>query len=43
VLNAERAWVEPDQVANAWTTERLSAWAQAKPLGGNSREIAATS
>jgi DNA polymerase (family 10) len=27
VQNAERAWVEPDRVANAWPAERLRAWA----------------
>jgi DNA polymerase (family 10) len=26
-LNAERAWIEPDRIANAWTAERLTAWA----------------
>jgi DNA polymerase (family 10) len=26
-LQAERAWVEPEQVANVWPAERLSAWA----------------
>jgi DNA polymerase (family X) len=25
-LNAERAWIEPDRIANAWTAERLLAW-----------------
>lgn len=25
-LNAERAWIEPDRVANAWPAERLLAW-----------------
>ena len=29
-LNAERAWVEPARVANAWTAERLHAWVRAK-------------
>jgi DNA polymerase (family 10) len=29
-LNAERAWVEPDRVANAWPAERLVAWTAAK-------------
>ena len=27
VQNAERAWIERDQVANAWPAERLRAWA----------------
>jgi DNA polymerase (family X) len=31
VLNAERAWVEPDRIANAWSAERLVAWARQKP------------
>jgi DNA polymerase (family 10) len=26
-LNAERAWVEPSRVANAWSAEKLVAWA----------------
>jgi DNA polymerase (family X) len=26
-LNAERAWVDPDRVANTWPAERLLAWA----------------
>jgi DNA polymerase (family 10) len=26
-LNAERAWVDPDRVANTWSPERLVAWA----------------
>ncbi|HMJ56577.1 MAG TPA: DNA polymerase/3'-5' exonuclease PolX [Polyangiaceae bacterium] len=29
-LNAERAWVERDRVANAWTAERLIAWTAEK-------------
>jgi DNA polymerase (family 10) len=29
-LNAERAWVEPDRVANAWAPDRLLAWVKAK-------------
>jgi DNA polymerase (family 10) len=29
-LNAERAWVEPDRVANAWSAERLVAWTEKK-------------
>jgi DNA polymerase (family X) len=28
-LHAERAWVDPDRVANAWTGDRLLAWATA--------------
>jgi DNA polymerase (family 10) len=27
-LNAERAWVDPGRVANAWSPERLLAWAK---------------
>lgn len=27
--NAERAWVDPDQVVNTWDAERLVAWARA--------------
>jgi DNA polymerase (family 10) len=27
VLNAERAWIEPDRIANTWSAERLAAWA----------------
>ena len=27
-LHAERAWVEPDRIANAWSPERLVAWAR---------------
>jgi DNA polymerase (family 10) len=26
-LNAERAWLDPERVANAWPAERLAAWA----------------
>jgi DNA polymerase (family 10) len=26
-LNAERAWIDPDRIANAWPPERLAAWA----------------
>jgi DNA polymerase (family 10) len=29
-LNAERAWIEPERVANAWPAERLIAWTQQK-------------
>jgi DNA polymerase (family 10) len=32
-LNAERAWIEPDRVANAWPAERLLAWTAKKPPG----------
>jgi DNA polymerase (family 10) len=34
-LNAERAWVDPDRIANAWPAERLRAWALRKPAGGS--------
>jgi DNA polymerase (family 10) len=30
-LNAERAWIDPARIANAWTPERLRAWALGKP------------
>jgi DNA polymerase (family X) len=26
-LNAERAWIDPDRIVNAWTPERLRSWA----------------
>src|SRR5262249_52114062 len=26
-LNAQRAWIEPDRIANAWDAQRLAAWA----------------
>ena len=26
-LNAERAWLDPDRVANTWHADRLRAWA----------------
>ncbi len=29
-LNAERAWIDPDRVANAWPAERLLAWTREK-------------
>jgi DNA polymerase (family 10) len=29
-LNAERAWIEPSRIANAWPAERLIAWTQEK-------------
>ncbi len=30
-LNAERAWLEPDRIANAWDAERLLTWTARKP------------
>jgi DNA polymerase (family 10) len=30
-LNAERAWVGPERIANTWTPERLEAWATTRP------------
>jgi DNA polymerase (family 10) len=30
-LNAERAWLKPERVANTWSPERLLAWATQKP------------
>jgi DNA polymerase (family X) len=32
-LNAERAWIPPDRVANAWSGERLVAWTAKKSRG----------
>jgi DNA polymerase (family X) len=32
-LNAERAWIGPDRVANAWSPDRLRAWASEKRAG----------
>jgi DNA polymerase (family 10) len=32
-LNAGRAWIEPDRIANAWTPERLLAWTEKKVPG----------
>jgi DNA polymerase (family 10) len=32
-LNAERAWIGPEKVANAWSPDRLRAWAAQKPAG----------
>jgi DNA polymerase (family 10) len=32
-LNAERAWIEPERVANAWSPERLIAWTAEKRAG----------
>jgi DNA polymerase (family 10) len=29
-LNAERAWVEPDRIANAWSADRLVSWTERK-------------
>ena len=29
-LNAERAWIAPERVANAWSADRLRAWASQK-------------
>jgi len=28
--NAERAWVDPERIANAWSADRLVAWTQRK-------------
>jgi DNA polymerase (family 10) len=28
--NAERAWIDPDQIANTWKKDRLAAWARGK-------------
>jgi DNA polymerase (family X) len=33
-LNAERAWVDPEQVANTWPAERLATWATRKIAPG---------
>jgi DNA polymerase (family 10) len=30
-LNAERAWLDPERIANTWPTERLRAWAKRQP------------
>ncbi len=30
-LNAERAWIDPGRVANAWPVDRLRAWLKEKP------------
>src|ERR1019366_4448335 len=32
-LNAERAWIDPERIANAWAPERLLAWAPDKSRG----------
>ena len=34
--NAERAWVPPERIVNAWPGERLAAWAR-RPLSGASQ------
>jgi DNA polymerase (family 10) len=36
-LNAERAWVDPARVANAWPVERLLAWIGAGKAAARSR------
>jgi DNA polymerase (family 10) len=36
-LNAERAWIEPDRVANAWPAERLLAWTERKKVASSAR------
>jgi DNA polymerase (family 10) len=33
-LNAERAWLEPDRVANAWDGKALRRWTEKKVAGG---------
>jgi DNA polymerase (family X) len=33
-LNAERAWVDPETVANTWAPERLATWATRKIAAG---------
>ena len=33
-LNAERAWIEPERIANAWDPERLLAWTSEKHRNG---------
>ena len=30
-LNAERAWVDPERIANTWSAERLEKWATTRP------------
>jgi DNA polymerase (family 10) len=30
-LNAERAWVDPERIANTWSPERLEKWATTRP------------
>jgi DNA polymerase (family 10) len=32
-LNAGRAWIEPDRIANAWAADRLLAWTARKAAG----------
>ena len=27
-VNAEKAWLSPERIANTWTRKRLAAWAQ---------------
>jgi hypothetical protein len=34
MLNAERAWLDRERVANAWAPERLLAWLGRKVPGG---------
>jgi DNA polymerase (family 10) len=36
-LNAERAWIPPEHVANAWPAERLAAWATGPKAGAAKR------
>jgi histidinol phosphatase-like PHP family hydrolase len=36
-LNAERAWIDPDRVANAWPAERLLAWTERKKVASSAR------
>jgi DNA polymerase (family 10) len=31
-LNAERAWIPPERIANAWPADRLLAWTSRKPV-----------
>jgi histidinol phosphatase-like PHP family hydrolase len=33
-LNAERAWLDPQRIANAWTAERLVAWTTTPKAAG---------
>jgi hypothetical protein len=35
-LNAERAWLDRDRVANAWDADRLIAWLGRKTAGAPS-------
>jgi DNA polymerase (family 10) len=41
-LNAERAWVDPDRVANTWSAERLAAWATGGKTPGSAAGFALT-